>query len=143
MIYSTIRLENVYRGLDDHQESIFVSLDISKAFDRVWHEGLIHKLKQNGICGPLLAWFTSYLTNRRQRVVISGQTSTYQNLYAGVPQGSILGPFLFLVYVSDMTKDLKTQIHQFADDINILETFTDPVVAVSNINHDLNLLYHW
>ena len=85
-------LENVYRGFDDSKDSIFISLDISKAFDRVWHEGLLFKLKQLGITGSLHAWFASYLSNRRQKVVISGSGSSFKHTHAGVPQGSILGP---------------------------------------------------
>ena len=59
-------LENTQQGFDEHMDSLFVYLDISKAFDRVWHEGLLFKLKQNGITGSLHAWFTSYLSHRRQ-----------------------------------------------------------------------------
>ena len=71
-------------------------MDISKAFDRVWHEGLIFKLKSYGIEGKLLKWLESYLINRKQRVIIDGISSDWRELEAGVPQGSILGPLLFL-----------------------------------------------
>ena len=136
-------LDNIYQGFDEHMDSIFVSLDISKAFDRVWHEGLLFKLKQNGITGSLHAWFASYLSQRRQKVVIAGRSSTYQPIHAGVPQGSILGPLLFLIYVNDMTLGLKSQAHQFADDTNLVFTFDNPQDASNIINHDLDLLYRW
>ena len=74
-----------------------VFLDISKAFDKVWHEGLAFKLKQNGISGNLLKFFESYFHHRKQRVIINGSYSEYLPIESGVPQGSALGPLLFRV----------------------------------------------
>ena len=78
----------------------------SKAFDRVWHEGLIYKLKAAGVSGDVLRWFQSYLSGRRQRVVLPGNLSEWVYIKAGVPQGSILGPLLFLLYINDIVKNL-------------------------------------
>ena len=83
------------------RETRAVFLDISKAFDKVWHEGLVFKLKTYGISGTLLALIESYLSNRQQRVVVNGKTSAWSYISTGVPQESILGPLFFLVYIND------------------------------------------
>ena len=117
-----------------------VFLDISKAFDKVWHEGLIFKLKQNGISGKLLKFFESYLYNRKQRVMINGSYSDYANIESGVPQGSVLGPLLFLVYINDLEKNIKLNVKFFADDTMLYSLVKDPVVTATDINHDLDII---
>ena len=93
-----------------------VFADISKAFDRVWHAGILHKLKNNGITGSLNKWFSDYLTDRKQCVVINGHSSEYGTIEAGVPQGSVLGPLLFLIFIDDIKEGLESKISLFADD---------------------------
>ena len=78
-----------------------IFLDILKAFDKVWHEGLMFKLKSYGIDGDLLKLFINYLEDRKGRVVLNGQDSFWKNILAGVPQGSVLGPILFLIYTNN------------------------------------------
>lgn len=112
---------NVNTSLDSSIQTDTIFLDFSKAFDSVPHTLLAHKLQSFGICENLLAWFTSYLSNRTQRVVIEGQHSEWLPVLSGVPQGSILGPFLFLLYTNDIGDRLSTNttISLFADDAKI------------------------
>ena len=115
----------------------------SKAFDRVWHDGLVHKLKILGIAGNLLKWLTNYLKDRLQRVVINGANSDWIKILAGVPQGSILGPLLFLIYVNDITLDIHSDIYLYADDTILMKILSDPIVDIQTINSDLDTLNYW
>ena len=116
---------------------------MSKAFDKFWHEGLVFKLKQNGIEGNLLNLFQNYLTNRKQRVVLNGMESEWGDIKAGVPQGSVLGPLLFLVYINDLENDIKSSVKFFADDTSLFSIVQDPVVSAEELNHDLHLISLW
>ena len=120
-----------------------VFLDISKAFDKVWHEGLIFKLEQNGISGCLLNLFKSYLSNRKQRVALNGSMSELTNIESGVPQGSILGPLLFLIYINDLEKNIKSNIKFFADDTMLFSIVQDPQLTANDLNHDLDVISKW
>ena len=120
-----------------------VYLDISKAFDRVWHQGLIYKLRRCGVSGKLLTLMQSFLENRKQRTVLNGKTSTWSTISAGVPQGSILGPLFFLIYINDLTDGLKCNVKLFADDTSIFTVVHDPHTAALDMNHDLNLIKLW
>ena len=96
-----------------------VFLDISKALDKVWHEGLLYKLKSMGISGELYNLLENYLSDRFQRVILNGQFSSWRPILAGVPQGSILGPLLFLIYINDLPNELKSNAKLFADDTSL------------------------
>ena len=96
-----------------------VALDISKAFDRVWHAGLLHKLKSYGISGQIFSLISSFLSNRRLRVVLDGKSSQEYPVNAGVSQGYILGPTLFLLYVNDLPDDVICDIAIYADDTTL------------------------
>jgi hypothetical protein len=135
--------DKIYKALDSKSEVRMVCLDLSKAFDRVWHKGLLFKLKQQGITGPLLLWFESYLHDRKQRVIINGQNSEWLPVEAGVPQGSILGPLLFLVFINDIIDNIKSDINLFADDTSLLEIVRNRQDSVTILNNDLKTIYEW
>ena len=118
-----------------------VFLDMSKAFVKVWHEGLLFKLKQNGIDGMLLLLFESYLSNRKQRVVLNGQTSDWAPILSGVPQGSVLGPLL--IFINDLEKNIKCHVKFFADDTSLFSIVRDPHTTAEDLNHDLDLINSW
>ena len=120
-----------------------VYLDISKAFDRVWHDGLIYKLKRCGVSGQLLSPIKSFLRDRKQRTVLNGQCSNWGDILAGVPQGSILGPLFFLVYINDLTADLKCNVKLFADNTSLFTIAQEANEAVDHMNHDLQLIAQW
>ena len=134
----------LYSAFDDSDEVQAVFLDFSKAFDSVWHEGLIYKLGKMGIKGKLLLWFKSYLSDRKQKVVINGETSDIKAMECGVPQGSVLGPLLFLVYINDIVDNIKSDIYLFADDASLFETVRQDIHrATAVINEDLNTIHNW
>ena len=130
-------------ALDEGKEVRAVFCDISKAFDRVWHDGLLFKLRQSGISGPLLVWLTDYLHDRKQCVVLSGAKSNMVNVSAGVPQGSILGPLLFLVYINDIVNEIRCPIRLFADDTALYIIVDDPVIAANQLNDNIGKIYSW
>ena len=117
--------------------------DISKAFDRVWHKGLIFKLKQYGLSENILKWISSYLQYRKQRVFVNSEFSNEKHINAGVPQGSVLGPLLFLVYVNDIADSLHSVTRLFADDSSLAVTSNDNEYIQATLNHDLDIISKW
>lgn len=131
-------------AISQNKEVRIVFLDITKAFDRVWHNGLLFKLKKWGICGNVLEWLKSYLTDRYQRVLLNGKKSNYARTNAGVPQGSVLGPLLFLVFINDLTHVVKhCKIRLFADDTCLFITVDNKETAANQINEDLLAIENW
>ena len=112
-MYQLLHTYNFCESIDNAKEIRVVFCDISKAFDRVWHIGLLHKLRAIGCSAKVTEWFASYLSNRRQRVVINSQTSEWEFIFAGVPQGSILERLLFLIFINDIVKHIGASIHLF------------------------------
>lgn len=119
-----------------------VFLDFAKAFDKVPYKRLELKLKSHGITGKLLMWITDWLNNRRQRVCVNGSKSIWQAVLSGVPQGSVLGPILFLIYINDLDCGITNWILKFADDTKIFGTSCD-IHQRRKLQDDLNALFHW
>ena len=123
---------------------MWVFIDLEKAFDTVNHQILLTKLYHYGIRGVANKWCYSYLTNRYQKVSLNGESSQRLPITCAVPQGSILGPLLFLLYINDMHLCVKSStIHHFADDTNLLYSCKSLTVLRKSINKDLELLYDW
>ncbi len=143
-VYQLIDIYNqICKAIDERKHTCIVFCDISKAFDRVWHLGLLYKLKQNGIEGSLHNWFRHYHTNRSQKVFVGTSYSESKLITAGVPQGSVLGPLLFLIYVNDIADKLISTTRLFADDSSLAVSSSDMNTIELNINHDLNELAAW
>jgi hypothetical protein len=123
-----------------------VALDISKAFDKVWHEGLLYKLSRFGISDQLLSWFTSFLSNRCQRVVVGAAASDYLPVHAGVPQGSVLAPLLFLIFINDLFSHITNNLSVFADDSTLWSTIPSTnhrARVATSLNLDLTTIQAW
>ena len=143
---------NLLEALDVWTEALshglpvdIIFLDYAKAFDTVPHERLLRRVESFGIVGELLQWIRGFLTQRKQRVVVNGTASSWKPVTSGVPQGSVLGPLLFTIFVSDIPDDLHNFVSLFADDTKIY-------AAVQNcerdshatcLQADLNTLYEW
>ena len=118
-------------------------LDISKAFDKVWHDGLIFKLKCNGISENLLKFLESNLQNRHQRAVLNGTVSDWRSVTAGVPQGSVLGPFLLLVYINAFIYNISSQMRLFADDSSLFTRVEGVDLTHEKLVKDMQTITNW
>ena len=116
---------------------------MSKAFDKVWHKGLLYKLKSMGISGEFYDLLENYLSGRLQRVILNDQKSSWRPTLAGVPQGSILGPLLFLIYIIDLPNKLKSNAKLFSDDTSLFSIAKDENESVNVLNNDLSLISKW
>ena len=120
-----------------------VFLDVSAAFDKCWHAGLLAKLAQVKVEDSCHDLFRSYLANRKQFVVVEGCKSDLRDVQAGVPQGSRLGPLLWILYINDITENLESEVMLFADDTCLFSTGLDPTETTSIINRDLQKISDW
>jgi len=94
-------------------------LDLTKAFDKVSHQRLLEKLRKHGIGGKLLRTIGNWLSKRRQRICVKGVKSMWEEVWSGVPQGSVLGPLLFLIYSNDLEEAVVSKVFKFADDTKL------------------------
>ena len=136
--------EAIRSALDSGNVTCGIFVDFAKAFDTVNHEILLKKLDNYGFRGAINNWFRSYLTNRQQKVVINGFESKNQVMKHGVPQGSVLGPILFLIYINDLHRSIKhCTTYHFADDTNLLNISKDYATLQRRVNYDLFSLHKW
>ena len=137
-------LDKVAHAIDDTSHTIGVFLDFSKAFDTINHNILIYKLRHYGIRGRALDWFQDYLTNRKQFVSINGKESELKSISCGVPQGSLLGPLLFILYINDLQNSSQLlSFICFADDSNLFLSHRNPHTLVSTLNNELKNVQSW
>ena len=137
-------LDGCYDSLNCRKVTVSVFLDLSKAFDTLDHKILVQKLYHIGIRGALLEWFESYLKSRKQRVTIGAAKSNFKSMLSGVPQGSVLSPTLFLIYINDMCRatNILNFVH-FADDSTVYLSGSDIDYVVNNLNAGLECVDHW
>ena len=126
----------IYKSFNEGFEVHREFLDISKTFDRVWNDGYIFKLQENGVSGKLLPLLKDFLKSRKQLVVLNGRHSSWRDVNAGVPQGSILGRLLFLVYINDLSNALKSNPKLFADDTSLFSVIHDVNSSQIDLNKD-------
>lgn len=143
--YQLVEIYNtIISSLDKGKDVRFVFCDISKAFDRVLHKGVLYKLKLYGICNQITNWVENYLVERKQKVFLDGFSSSLRHTTSGVPQGSVLGPFLFLLYINDMSYDISNNLRLFADDTSIYVIVDNDTHAVTNsLVSDLDKICKW
>ena len=117
---------------------------MQKAFDTVDHKILLHKLEFYGIRGVCNDWFKSYISKRKQLVSINGYNTDLMPVNCGVPQGSVLGQLLFLIYINDLQKAIRyCKVHNFANDTNLFHTSQSAIILNKLVNHDMKQLNNW
>ena len=135
-------LEHWTAAIDENQQVDSIYFDFAKAFDKVPHQRLLTKIKSYGINGRLLSWIESFLSSREQRVVINGCKSEWTNVKSGVPQGSILGPLLFILYINDLPECVSSVCKLFADDTKLYRTIVSTNDSVL-LQKDIESMNRW
>ena len=135
-------LEEITKWIDVGSPVDIIYLDFQKAFDKVPHQRLLLKLKAHGIGDSITDWIEQWLTDRRQRVVVDGEVSNWKSVLSGVPQGSVLGPILFLIYINDLDDSITSNVLKFADDTKLFRKVnTDG--DKQHLQNDLDRLVKW
>ena len=138
--------DNIYRSLDRGYDVTSIYLDISKYFDKIWHKGLLHKCQNEfGIAGMLHNWLSSYLKERKQKVKVNDSFSPCKMLSAGVPQGSVLGPLLAILYLNELAGTTDNSILMFADDTSLHMPHTQGGLAETqrHLQRDLDAIFDY
>ncbi|KAL5268182.1 hypothetical protein ACHWQZ_G002141 [Mnemiopsis leidyi] len=136
-------IEQIYKTLNEDNEVDVIYLDFAKAFDKVDHAVLLEKLKRYGIQGKAFAWIREFLLNRKQTVVVEGHKSSFQAVRSGVPQGTVLGPILFVLYINDLLDSIEFSIgFSFADDTKLIGAIQDED-SVRLLQNDLDTVIKW
>ena len=135
-------LEDITKEVDSGKPVDVLYLDFSKAFDKVPHRRLEKKIRAHGIEGNITRWISSWLTGRKQKVVVNGKESQWQNVISGVPQGSVLGPTLFLLFINDIDIGISSKILKFADDTKVYRS-VDSVTDIHLLQDDIKKLFKW
>ena len=136
--------DEIRTALDDDKFACGVFIDLQKAFDTVNHNILLSKLEYYRIRGMALNWFRTYFTQRTQFTIIGNEKASLREIKYGVPQGSVLGPLLFFIYINDMSKAIiHSRVKHFADDTNILYSSKSLKDLNRKVNHDLSKLVQW
>ena len=144
----TLITDKIYHALDKCGGAKLIALDISKAFYKVWHKGLLYKLRSYGVSGKVFHIIKSFL-NRSLKVFLYGEHSSTFRITSGVPQGSILGPILFLIFINDLSDNLLSKVAIFADGtslyscLNEKSNLPDRTELSSNLEHDLSSVSNW
>ena len=137
-------LENVYDSFNENKHYLAIFLDFSKAFDTICHDILLKKLEHMGFRGPIYQWIKSFLSNRKQFVNIGNSSSEILDTKMGVPQGSTLGPLLFILYINDMSNSFENlNIVHFADDSTLHTSLTKNINIAPQINTKLSYINTW
>jgi len=138
-----LTINDLAKGLEDKEQTDLILLDFSKAFDKVSHRLLLQKMEHYGVHGATLNWVKDFLSQRTQQVLVDGQMSTQANVTSGVPQGSVLGPLLFLVFINDLPDCVKSSTTRlFADDTAVYRRIMSPEDAIL-LQQDLDALQKW
>ena len=134
-------LEEITKWVDDGSPVDVIYLDFQKAFDKVPHQRLRLKLKSHGMGNSIINWIEQWLTDRRQRVVVDGEVSSWKSVLSGVPQGSVLGSILVLVYINDLEDGVTRNILKFADDTKLFKKLRK--LEIKKLQDDIDKLVKW
>jgi hypothetical protein len=134
--------KKIFNNSDLVLSSDTIYLDFQKAFDTVPHQRLINKLQSYGICGKILGWIKDFLANRKQKVVINGTGSNWISVTSGIPQGSVLGPILFTIYINDLPDGVQNIVKHFADDTKLYAVVNEEKQQIS-LQNDIDSLLKW